>query len=83
VRATERAVRKRAEPSAAPEDEELARHKIIVGELEMRLRRRLGAQVRLNTGGKKDRGVVEIPYASLDELDRLLRVILGDPGAVR
>ena len=83
VRATERAVRKRAEEAPkAPQDEELERRKIIVGELETRLRRRLGVQVRLNTGGKKDRGTVEIPYGSLDELDRLLRVILGDPGGV-
>ena len=85
VRATERAVRKRAEADeaevAAPDDE-ADRRKIIVGELEMRLRRRLGVQVRLNTGGKKDRGVVEIPYGSLDELDRLLRVILGDPASL-
>lgn len=85
VRATERAVRKRAEESETvepAEGEEGERHKIIVGELETRLRRRLGVQVRLNTGGKKDRGVVEIPYGSLDELDRLLRVILGDPASL-
>jgi ParB family chromosome partitioning protein len=81
VRATEVAVRKRAAPEREPaaEDDETTRHQIIVGELESRLRRRLGVKVRLNTAGKKDRGVMEIPYGSLDELDRLLRVILGDP----
>ena len=85
VRATESAVRKRAAPGRevepAPVDDDAERHKIIVSELETRLRRRLGVKVRLNTGGKKDKGTVEIPYGSLDELDRLLRVILGDPGA--
>ena len=36
------------------------------------LRRRLGVRVRMRAAGAKGAGVVEIPYASLDELDRLL-----------
>ena len=82
VRATEVAVRKRSaeareeaegEPSV---DEETRRRKIIVDELETRLRRRLGVRVRLRPSAKKGAGTVEIPYQSLDELDRLLNMIL-------
>lgn len=80
VRATEAAVRKHnaEHRTEAPSDEE-DRRKIIVGELETRLRRRLGARVRLKSKGKKGNGMIEIPYASLDELDRLLKVLLNDP----
>lgn len=80
VRATEAAVRKALvdEPEAEFDDEQ-ARRKIIVSELETRLRRRLGVRVRLKAAGKKGNGTVEIPYASLDELDRLLKVILSTP----
>lgn len=83
VRATERAVRQRNAASTerpSQTDADADRRKIIVAELENRLRRRLGAKVRLRTRGKgKGAGVLEIPYGNLDELDRLLRVILGDP----
>ncbi len=86
VRAVERAVRQRAATAAgtakAPTDEEADRRKIIVSELEHRLARRLGVRVRLRTDPKKrGAGVVEIPYASLDELDRLLHIFLDDTGA--
>lgn len=87
VRAVERAVRQRAQTEAAaatkaPADEEADRRKIIVSELEHRLARRLGVRVRLRTDPKKrGSGVVEIPYASLDELDRLLHILLDDVGA--
>lgn len=79
VRATEAAVRKyNAEQKPdAPTDED-SRRKIIVGELETRLRRRLGARVRLKSKGKKGNGMIEIPYSSLDELDRLLKMLLSD-----
>jgi ParB family chromosome partitioning protein len=84
VRATEQAVRKRATPAKRPptENDEAERRKVIVGELENRLRRRLGVRVRMRAAGAKGAGVVEIPYASLDELDRLLQVIFGDPSGV-
>jgi ParB family chromosome partitioning protein len=86
VRATERAVRSRlAEARATPRaaDDETQRRKIIVSELEHRLRRRLGAKVRLRTDRRqRGAGVVEIPYASLDELDRLLHILLDDMGGI-
>jgi len=79
VRATEQAVRKHNRP-APPDtpDDEAERRKIIVRELEDRLRRRLGVRVKLRPKGKaKGAGTLEIPYGSLDELDRVLHVILG------
>jgi ParB family chromosome partitioning protein len=82
VRATEQAVRKHnAAPRSPTElDDEAQRRKIIVRELEDRLRRRLGVRVKLRPKGKgKGAGTLEIPYASLDELDRVLHVILHDP----
>ena len=79
VRATEAAVRKyNAEQKAEEPSDEDSRRKIIVGELETRLRRRLGARVKLKAKGKKGQGMIEIPYASLDELDRLLKMLLAD-----
>ncbi|MCA9653725.1 MAG: ParB/RepB/Spo0J family partition protein [Myxococcales bacterium] len=80
VRATEQAVRKHnAPPKDEAVDDDAQRRKIIVKELEDRLRRRLGVRVRLRPKGKsKGVGTVEIPYASLDELDRVLQMILGD-----
>jgi ParB family chromosome partitioning protein len=86
VRATERAVRSRiAEAKATPRtaDDEAQRRKIIVSELEHRLRRRLGTKVRLRTDRRqRGAGVVEIPYGSLDELDRLLHILLDDLGGL-
>jgi len=83
VRATEQAVRKRIRLQApapdGPSDDE-QRRKIIVDELENRLRRRLGVRVRLRAGGSPGAGVLEIPYGKLDELDRILHLIMGtDP----
>ena len=81
VRATEQAVRKHNAPAPSPSnpDDETQRRRIIVKELEDRLRRRLGVRVKLKARGKnKGTGTVEIPYASLDELDRVLHVIMGD-----
>ncbi len=79
VRATEAAVRKyNAEQKADEPTDEDSRRKIIVGELEARLRRRMGARVRLKAKGKKGQGMIEIPYGSLDELDRLLKMLLSD-----
>jgi ParB family chromosome partitioning protein len=83
VRATEQAVRKHnATPRSPGEvDDEAQRRKIIVKELEDRLRRRLGVRVKLRPKGKgKGAGTLEIPYGSLDELDRVLHVILRDAG---
>jgi ParB family transcriptional regulator, chromosome partitioning protein len=83
VRATEQAVRKHnaAPRSPTERDDESERRKIIVKELEDRLRRRLGVRVKLRPKGKgKGAGTLEIPYGSLDELDRVLHVILRDAG---
>ncbi len=88
VRATEQAVRRKlaSTGSETPEPhDEAKRRKIIVSELEDRLRRRMGVKARLKPGrGKKGAGagagagagVVELPYRDLDELDRMLRIIL-------
>lgn len=80
VRATELAVRKRTKPATTPPEpsDEDQRRKIIVEELETRLRRRLGVRVRLKSGGSKGTGTLEIPYSTLDELDRVLHMILSD-----
>ncbi len=78
VRATEAAVRKHGNSPKQPPSDDETRRKIIVGELETRLRRRLGARVKMRSGAKKGSGAIEIPYGSLDELDRLLKVILGE-----
>lgn len=81
VRQVEAEVRKRSQPPK-PErelDDERKRHEIIVRDLEGRLRRHLGVQARLRTGkSPKGPGTVELPYADLDELQRLLRVLLGN-----
>ncbi|MCX4242362.1 ParB/RepB/Spo0J family partition protein [Paraliomyxa miuraensis] len=82
VRATEQAVRKHNTTPRPPTeaDDESQRRKIIVKELEDRLRRRLGVRVKLRPKGKgKSAGTLEIPYGSLDELDRVLHVILREP----
>lgn len=79
VRATERAVRRRLAEAAPkkPESDEASRRRIIVSELEDRLRQRLGVRVRLRgKRGSKNAGVIELPYNDLDELDRLLNRLL-------
>ncbi len=84
VRKTEAEVRRRLKAAAAenapqPEpDDDRKRHEIIVRDLEARLRRNLGVQARLRTGkSAKGPGVIELPYANLDELQRLLQQLLG------
>lgn len=81
VRQTEAEVRKRTRP-AKPEpepDDDRKRHEIIVRDLESRIRRHLGVQAKLRTGkSPKGPGTIELPYADLDELQRLLRVLLDD-----
>lgn len=81
VRQTEAEVRRRVQP-AKPEpepDDERKRHEIIVRDLETRIRRHLGVQARLKTGkSPKGPGTIELPYADLDELQRLLRMLLPD-----
>lgn len=79
VRAVERAVRARLHPEpAAPEpSEEQRAREVIVRDLEDRLRRGLGVKAAVKTSGQKQgSGTIELPYASLDELDRLLHMLL-------
>jgi ParB family transcriptional regulator, chromosome partitioning protein len=81
VRAVERAVRERlrpAEPEAEP-DPETHKRAVIVRDLEERLRRSLGVKVAVRSDAKKKgSGTIEVPYGSLDELDRLLEHLLGE-----
>ncbi|MCB9752811.1 MAG: ParB/RepB/Spo0J family partition protein [Myxococcales bacterium] len=79
VRATEREVRKRTrpEPEAPEPDAETRKREVIVRELEQRLRRSLGVRVQMRADKKRaGAGVIEVPYGSLDELDRLLHIFL-------
>lgn len=81
VRQTEAEVRRRSRPDTPePEpDDDQKRHQIIVRDLESRIRRHLGVQARLRTGkSPKGPGTIELPYADLDELQRLLRHLLGE-----
>ncbi len=79
VRAVERAVRARLHPEptpAEPSEEQRARE-VIVRDLEDRLRRGLGVKAAVKTSGQKQgSGTIELPYTSLDELDRLLGMLL-------
>jgi ParB family chromosome partitioning protein len=81
VRQTEAEVRRRNQPpKPEPEpDDERKRHEIIVRDLENRIRRHLGVQARLRTGSSpKGPGTIELPYSDLDELQRLLRMLLPE-----
>jgi ParB family chromosome partitioning protein len=81
VRAIERAVKLRLHPAAEPaEPSEAERARaVIVRDLEDRLRRGLGVKVAVKTDAKKQgTGTIEVPYGSLDELDRLLEHFLGE-----
>jgi ParB family chromosome partitioning protein len=79
VRACEAEVRRRARP-VAPEADDKRRQDIIVGDLEERLRRALGTRVRLR-GSRRGHssGVIEIGYAGLDELNRILHLLIRGP----
>ncbi|MDC0671726.1 ParB/RepB/Spo0J family partition protein [Nannocystis radixulma] len=81
VRAVERLVRERLrppEPETEP-DPETHKRAVIVRDLEERLRRSLGVKVAVRADAKKKgSGTIELPYGSLDELDRLLETLLGE-----
>jgi len=72
VRETERLVR--GHKKRNEKEKEGKQKPASVRDLEQRLTRHLGAKVELETDGAKGR--IVIPYASLDELDRLLDLIL-------
>ena len=79
VRAMERAVKARLHPvpePAEPSEAERARA-VIVRDLEQRLRHGLGVKVAVKTSAQhQGTGTIELPYGSLDELDRLLAMLL-------
>ncbi len=79
VRAVERAVKARLHPTpepSEPTEAERARE-VIVRDLEQRLRHGLGVKVAVKTSAQKQgTGTIELPYTSLDELDRLLGMLL-------
>jgi ParB family transcriptional regulator, chromosome partitioning protein len=72
VRETERLVR--GHKKRTEKDSDRKQKTASVRDLEQRLTRHLGAKVELETDGAKGR--IVIPYSSLDELDRLLDLIL-------
>ena len=78
VRATEAEVRRHLRPTPPEPSDKERRHSIIVKDLEERLRKRLGARVKLRTArGGKGPGKIEVAYGDLDELNRILHVLLG------
>lgn len=79
VRAVERLVRERLRPPEPEPDPETHKRAVIVRDLEERLRRSLGVKVAVRADSKKKgTGTIELPYGSLDELDRLLETLLGE-----
>jgi ParB family chromosome partitioning protein len=79
VRAIERAVKARLQPPPAAEDAPRSPREIIVRDLEDRLRHQLGVRVAVKASARKqDSGTIEVPYTNLDELDRLLKILLPD-----
>jgi ParB family transcriptional regulator, chromosome partitioning protein len=72
VRATERLVRGQKKKGAAVEPKSAS-----VRDVEERLTRRLGARVQLRVGKRKGQGELVIHYGTLDDLDRILDVLLG------
>jgi ParB family chromosome partitioning protein len=71
VRATEKLVRGQKKGSSAVQKSPSVR------DVEERLTRRLGAKVELRVGRSKGKGELVIRYGTLDDLDRILDVILG------
>jgi ParB family chromosome partitioning protein len=76
VRATEAAVRQKVSGRSEPEKAPAAVKSASVRDVENRLTRSLGAQVELTEDRSGKGGTVEIRYADLDDLDRLLERML-------
>ncbi len=74
VRATEAMIRKRLKPPSAKPA--AARKSASVRDVENRLTKALGSPVVLQEGGSGKGGRIEIKYADLDDLDRLLERLL-------
>jgi len=76
VRAMERAVKARLHPPP-DEPERSSPRDIIVRDLQDRLRHSLGVKVAVKAHAQKQgSGMIEVPYTTLDELDRLLKILL-------
>ena len=76
VRATEALSKKLAGPSPKPKVKKKQDKLPEVADLENRLTQSLGTKVKIHN--KDKRGTIEIEYYSLDELDRLLEVLLQE-----
>jgi ParB family transcriptional regulator, chromosome partitioning protein len=72
VRATEKLVRGQKKKGSSAEQKNAS-----VRDVEERLTRRLGARVELCAGRTKGRGEIVIHYGTLDDLDRILDLVLG------
>ncbi|MGB1277907.1 MAG: chromosome partitioning protein ParB, partial [Nannocystaceae bacterium] len=80
VRAVEAEVRSWEKPDAPEPTQEQRRREIVVRDLEQRLRRSLGVKVCLKPNrARAGSGRIEVPYTSLDELERLLNIFM-QPG---
>ena len=76
VRAMERAVKARLHPPP-DEPERSSPRDIIVRDLQDRLRHSLGVKVAVKAHAQKQgSGMIQVPYTTLDELDRLLKILL-------
>lgn len=77
VRATEQLVRKRASAQTGTSAPRAPRKNAAVRDLEERLTRSLGCRAGLVPDRKGNGGTVQLRYADLDDLDRLLERLLG------
>ena len=80
VRATEELVRKERDPEKPKASKDVDTKSAGVRDLEQRLTRALGARVAVLDKGGNQGGRIEISYANLDDLDRILDRLAPDPG---
>ena len=76
VRATEALVKERLKPMAKAKPQVPAKKSASVRDVETRLTKSLGAHVALRENKSGDGGKIEVKYANLDDLDRLLARLL-------
>lgn len=77
VRATENLIRKQARKQAAAAEPRAPKKSASVRDLEERLLKSLGARTQIIEDKEGTGGCIEIRYANLDELDRLLERLLS------
>ncbi len=78
VRATEAAVKKQIAGPETPAERDTAPKSTFVRDLEERLTKALGAKVAMAEDKQGKSGRIEIRYANLDDLDRLLARLFGE-----